>query len=153
VTGFDATAAMEGLLALVMTVPSIEAGQLGAPESTNERIGAWVSMGDPNVIESRMQGVYEFDFNLIVYWRYTVEGSETAAESALGDFLSELTRRMIQNRMGTVDGVARNLNGSVDMMGLPQAALGGADYSMMAGQENRLYPIGIRVIQREALGV
>jgi hypothetical protein len=148
---FDATAALEGLLALVMTVPSVEAGQIGAPESGNERIGVWVSMGDPNVIESRVTGVYEFDYNLVIYWRYTVEGAEGAAEAALGDFLTEITRRVIQNRIGTVDGVTRNLNGSVDRMGLPQAAVGGADYSMMAGAEQRLYPLGIRVVQREAI--
>jgi hypothetical protein len=32
---------------------------------------------------------------------------------------------------------------------LPQAALSGADYAIMAGQENRIYPVGIRVIQLE----
>jgi hypothetical protein len=149
VSGFDATAAMEGMLALVLTVPNVESGQIGAPESANERIGLWVSMGDPNVIESRVTGIYEFDFNIIISWHYVVEGSETAAESALGDFLSELTRRLIQNRNHDVDGVARNLNGSVDRMGLPQAALSGADYAIMAGQENRIYPVGIRVIQLE----
>jgi hypothetical protein len=148
-SGFDATAAMEGMLALGLTIPSIEGGQIGAPESANTRIGLWVSMGDPNVIESRVAGVFEFDFNIIVSWRYVVEGSEQASEAALGDFLTELTRRLIQNRKGTVGGVTMNLNGSVDRMGLPQAALGGADYALMAGQETRVYPVGVRVIQRE----
>jgi hypothetical protein len=148
---FDATAAMEGVLALALTAPSIEDGQIGAPESGAVRIGLWVSMGDLNVIESRVAGIYEFDFNVILQWRYTVEGSEAAAEAALGDFITELTRRVIQNRIGTVDGVTRNLNGSVDRMGLPQPALSGADYALMAGQENRIYPLGIRVIQREAI--
>lgn len=152
-SGFDATAALEGLKALGETIPMVEAVQIGAPESGNTRTGMWVTMGDPGEITTRATGIYQLDFSLIAWWRYTVEGSEQAAEAALGDWLTELTRRLIRNRMETVGGVTRNLNGSVDQMGLPQAAAGVADYTMMAGQENRVFPVGIRVIQREAHSV
>lgn len=150
--GFDVEAALNGLAALVATIPAMESVQVGAPESMTSRIATWVTMGDPGEVGPRVAGVYELPINLIVWFGYVVEGSEQAAEAQLADYISELVRRMIQNRAGTVDGVTRNLNGSVDRMDLPQAAAGVSDYTSMAGQEARTYPLGIRIVQRETLG-
>lgn len=151
---FDVEAALNGLKALVQTIPAMEAVQIGAPESLTNRISAWVTVGDPGEITAREVGVYELDVNLIAWFGYVVEGSEQAAEAMLADYITELVRRMIRNRMETVTGnsvtVTRNLNGSVARMGLPQAAAGIADYTLFAGQETRTYPLGVRVIQREA---
>lgn len=150
--GFDIEAALNGLSALIQTIPSVESVQIGAPESLSHRIAAWVTLGDPGTIEPEVTGVYILPMNLVCWFGYVVEGSEQAAEAQLSDYITELTRRMIQNRAGTVGGVTRNLNGSVDRMGLPQAAAGVADYTMMAGAETRTYPLGIRVVQRETIG-
>jgi hypothetical protein len=148
---FDVEAALNGLAALVTTIPSIETVQIGAPESLSHRIAAWVTLGDPGVIEPEVTGVYALPMNLVVWFGYVVEGSEQAAEAQLADYISELTRRMIQNRIGTVGGVSRNLNGSCDRMELPAAAAGVADYTLMAGAETRTYPLGIRIVQRETI--
>jgi hypothetical protein len=150
---FDVEAALIGMKALVETIPSVEAAQIGAPESLSQRISAWVTVGDPGDVGPREIGVYELPVFLIVWFGYVVGGSETAAEAQLGDYITELTRRVIQNRSDTVDGVTRNLNGSVDRMGLPQAAAGISEYAAFAGEEARVYPLGVRVIQRENLGV
>jgi hypothetical protein len=152
-SGFDVEAALNGLKDLVSTIPSIESCQIGAPESLSNRISAWVVVGDPGEIGSRVQGVYELDLSLIVFFAYVVEGQESASEAQLGDYITELVRRLIKNRAGAVDGVSRNLNGSVDILGLPQAAAGPADYAVYAGAEGRTYPVGVRVVQRENLGV
>lgn len=156
-SGFNVEAALDGLKSLVQTMPAVESVQVGAPESLSVRIAAWVTTGDPGVIEPYVTGVYELPINLIVWFGYVVEGSEGAAEAQLADWITELVRRMIQNRADSVSGnaitVTRNLNGSVDRMELPQAAAGVADYTMMAGQETRTYPLGIRVVQRENIGV
>lgn len=159
-------AALNGLKALVETIPAMESVQIGAPESLSNRISAWITIGDPGGIGPdgdptagtfAVQGIVDFDINMVVWMGYTVEGSESAAEAMLADYITALVTRLITNRQGTVTGnsvtVARNLNGSVDRMGLPQAAAGIADYTMMAGSETRTYPLGIRVTQREALGV
>jgi hypothetical protein len=159
---FDLEAALNGLKALVETVPAMESVQIGAPESLSNRIAAWITIGDPGGIGSSgeptagtwaVQGIADLDINLIIWMGYVVEGSEQAAEAQLADYVSELTRRLIQNRMGTVGTVTRNLNGTVDRLGLPQAAAGISDYTMMAGSETRTYPLGIRVTQREVVGV
>lgn len=149
---FDVEAALNGLKALILTEPGIEAVRIGAPEDLSSRVEAWITIGDPGEIASQVQGVYELDIHLICWFGYTVEQAESAAEARLADFITEITRRLIQNRMGTVSGVLRNLNGSVDRMGLPQAAAGSSDYTMMAGSEKRVYPLGVRVVMREALG-
>lgn len=161
--GFDVEAALNGLKALVETIVSVEAVRIGAPESLTNRIEAWITVGDPGGIGTAgdttttntpvVQGVYDLDINLLLWFGYAVEGAESAAEAQLADWLTEITRRLIQNRMGTVDGVTRNLNGSVDRMGLPQASAGISDYTLMAGAEVRTFPIAIRIVQREALGV
>ena len=160
---FDVEAALNGLKALVETIPSMEAVRIGAPESLTNRIEAWITVGDPGGIGTAgdttttntpvVQGVYDLDINLILWFGYSVEGAESAAEAQLADWLSSITRALIQNRMGTVGAVTRNLNGSVDRMGLPTAAAGISDYTLMAGAEVRTFPIGIRIVQREALGV
>jgi hypothetical protein len=150
--GFDVEAALNGLAALVGTIPSVEEVQVGAPESLSHRIAAWVTLGDPGVIEpDRAGGVYRLPVNLVCWFGYVVEGSEQAAEAQLADYVTELTRRMIQNRIRTVGGVTRNLNGAVDRMDLPQAAAGVADYTLMAGAETRTFPLGIRVVQLETI--
>jgi hypothetical protein len=154
-SGFDIEAALNGLAELVRTIPAMESVQIGAPESLTNRISAWITVGDPGEIAPRQTQVYEMPINLVVFFGYAVEGSEQAAEAMLADWLSELVRRMINNRMRTVSGngidVTVNLNGSVTRMDLPQAAAGVSDYTMMAGLETRTYPIAIRVIQRETI--
>lgn len=150
--GFDIEAALNGLKALVQTIPAMESVQVGAPESLSARINAWITIGDPGEIGSPITGVYELDLSAIVWFGYVVEGQESASEAQLADYLTELTRRLIRNRAETVDGVTRNLNGSVDRMGLPQAAAGISDYAMFAGSEGRTYPVGVRIIQRENIG-
>lgn len=149
---FDINAALDGLQALLLTVPAMEDVQIGAPEDPPRRITAWITLGDPGEIAPYVQGVYELPIMLIVWFGYSVEGSEQAAEAQLADLVSAFTRMLIQNRMQTVNSVTRNLNGSVDRMWLPQAAAGVADYTEMSGREIRVYPLGIRVAQRENLG-
>lgn len=155
-SGFDIEAALNGLKDLISTIPAIESCQIGAPESLSNRISAWVTVGDPGEIAPRMTQVYEMPMSLVAWFGYAVEGSEQAAEAMLADYVSELVRRTIQNRIGTVTGnsvtVTVNLNGSVTRMDLPQAAAGISEYTMMAGLETRTYPLGIRIIQRETLG-
>lgn len=154
-SGFDVEAALNGLAALVSTIPAIEDVQIGAPESLSARITAWLTVGDLQDVGPRATSVYELPINLIVWFGYVVEGSEQAAEAMLADWISELVRRMIQNRFQSVTGnsvtVTRNLNGAVDRMNLPSPAAGPADYAMMAGQEARTFPVAIRVIQQETI--
>lgn len=150
---FNVEAALNGLKALIETIPSVESAQIGAPESLSTRIAVWVTVGDPGEIAPRVTGIYELPVNLICWFGYDVGGAEAAAEAQLADWITELTRRLILNRANTVDGVTPNLNGSVDRMDLPQAAAGIADYTLMAGQEARTYPLGIRIVQCENFGV
>jgi hypothetical protein len=154
---FNIEAALDGMAELIRTVPAMESVQIGAPESLSHRIAAWVTVGDPGEIGPRETGIYELPVNLIVWFGYAIGGAEGAAEAQLADYISNLTMHVIQNRMNTVTGntvtVTPFLNGSVARMELPQAAAGVADYTLMAGEEARTYPLGIRVVQRWNAGV
>lgn len=156
-TTFDLEAALNGLAALVRTLPAMESVQLGAPEALSTRISAWVTVGDPGEIAAPTLGVYELDVNLICWFGYAIGGAEAAAEAQLADYVTALTLALIRNRVETVTGntvaVTRNLNGAVARMGLPRAAAGVSEYTLMAGEEARTYPLAVRIVQRDNLGV
>lgn len=151
-TGFDVKAALNGLAALMATIPELQSVNIGAPESQATLVEGWVMAGDPEEIKAAASGgLYELSFNLIAWFSYSVDREETEAERTLSDFVTELTRRIIRNRLVTVDGVTVHLNGSVDRMELPRAAAGGSGFVTLAGQEKRVYPLGICVYQRETI--
>lgn len=154
---FDLEAALNGLTQLVRTLPAIEDVRIGAPEALSHRISAWVTVGDPGEITTRTLGIYDLDVNLICWFGYAVGGAEGAAEAQLADYITALTVALINNRMQTVTGnaiiVTQNLNGSVTRMGLPQAAAGVSEYTLMAGEEVRTFPLGVRIVQQWNAGV
>lgn len=151
-SGFDAEAALVGAAALMATLPELQEVRIGAPEALSSQVEGWVAIGDPdNIGAAASGGLYELPLNLLFWFGYSVEGSEESAERKLADYMTDLTRRLIRNRLGTVDGVTANLNGSVDRMGLPSPAAGLSEYTMMAGQEARIYPLAVRIVQREVI--
>lgn len=149
----DAGAAIEGLEALGLTIPGVERVYIGAPEAAETRTGMWIMLGDPETVTDSRTGILQVRFNLITHYHYVIEGAERAAELSLADWWSEVIERVARNRGYEVDGVAPNLNGSVTRMELVRAAVGSSEYSMMAGSENRLYPLAIPVIQELNLGM
>lgn len=149
----DATAAIEGLEALGLTIPGVETVYIGSPEAGETRTGMWIMLGDPEDISDAETGILQVRFNLITHYHYVIESAERAAELALTDWWSEIVERVARNRGETVDGVTPRLNGSVTRLELPRSAAGTSDYALMAGVENRLYPLAIPVVQKVNLGV
>lgn len=148
-SGFNLEAALDGLRALMLTIPELQAVNIGGPESLSVQVEGWVTLGDPENVGSNITGTFDLPVNLIAWFGYTVAGAEENAERKLAQYVAELVRRLIQNRMHAVDGVTLNLNGSATYIGLPRPAAGAADYATMAGQELRVWPCGILVTQRE----
>jgi hypothetical protein len=151
-SGLDVEAALVGLKDLMDTIPSLMAVGIGAPESLSAQVQGWVTIGDPEDVGPKTAGgPYELPINLIGWFGYAVQGGEEAAERQLAQFLAELTRRLIQNRLREVDGVGLHLGGSVHRMGLPHAAAGASEYASFAGSETRVYPLGVLVTLRETV--
>ena len=149
--GLDVEAALVGLKDLMDTIPDLQAVRIGAPESLSTQVEGWVTVGDleEEVATRTAGGPYEMAINLICWFGYDVEGAEEAAERELSQYVTQVTRRLIQNRMRTVDGVAADLNGSVHRMGLPRPSAVPAAYAMYAGREVRLQTLAVLIALAE----
>lgn len=146
-------AALVGFHALMDTIPDLQRVRIGAPEALTNQIEGWVSVAelDQEVTQRAAGGPYEMRIALIGHFGYVVEGVEESAEREMSQYISEITRRLIQNRMRTVDGVTAMLNGSAIRMGLPRPAAEPADYARFAGSEVRIYPIAVTVTLSETI--
>lgn len=151
-SGFNIEAAIDGLAALMTTIPELQEVSIGAPTSLSAQVEGWITIGDPEDVAPWALGVYQLPLNLIAWFGYVVDGDAETAEKTMARYIQELVRRLIQNRISTVDGVTRYLNGSVDLLGLPRPAAASSDYATFAGQAARVWPCGVLITQREAIG-
>jgi len=151
---FDVRGAKDKLIELLQGTPGLTAVVDGAPESMPTTATAWVTIGDlvQPVQGQAYGGRFQLAINLIVEIGFVVNFDEASAEDAVGDAISNITRRIHQNRQGTVNGVTVMLGGTVQKMELPRAAANPSDYLQMAGSEVRRYPIAIEITQYENLG-
>lgn len=150
---WDLQAAKTGLVALLQGTPGLQQIFDGAPASMPTRTAAWVVVGDlvgpPRPATGG--GVYELTVNLICTIGFVVGGDVQAAEDDVASAIVEIARRVLQNRLYTVSGVAPMLNGSVKTMEPPGPAAMPSDYITMAGSEVRAYPMSIQIQQRETI--
>jgi len=150
---FDVEAALVGMRNLMLTIPDLQVVGIGAPEHLSAQVVGWVTVADldEEVAQFSAGGPYDIRISLIQWFGYSLGGDEDTGERKLSQYLAQLTRRLIQNRMRTVDGVAVLLNGSVSRMGLPRPAASPADYATYAGAEARTYPIAVTVTLSETV--
>jgi hypothetical protein len=153
VTGFDLKGAKNALIALLDDTPGLQAIFDGAPESMPTRTAAWVLVGDliGPAASVASGGLYELTAHMIVTIGFVLEGAEDIAEDNVADAITEITRRVLQNRTQTVSGVAPLLGGTVKTMEPPGPAAMPSDYVTIAGQAARLYPMAIEIKQRETI--
>lgn len=151
---FNIRAAKDNLILLLAGTPGLQAVLDGAPESMPSVATAWVTVGDlvEPVGAQASSGRYRLVINLMITIGFLVAGNEESAEDSVADALSEIARRVAQNRIGTVGGVTSMLGGSVQTMGLPRAAAGPSDYIVIAGSEARIIPVAIEIHQYENFG-
>lgn len=150
---FDIRAAKDNLILLLAGTPGLEAVLDGAPESMPAKATAWVNIGDlVEPVNARASGgSYRLVVNLIVTIGFVVAGNEEGAEDSVADAVTAIVRRVAQNRVGAVGGVAPMLNGSIATMELPRAAALPSDYITIAGQESRVIPLAIAITQTETI--
>jgi hypothetical protein len=152
-SGFDLKGAKNALITLLEGTTGLQEVFDGAPESMPTRTAAWVIVGDligpPQSATSG--GQYELTAHLIVTIGFVVGDAEEDAEDRTADDITEICRRVLQNRIQTVSGVTAMLNGTVKTMQPPGPAAMPSDYVMIAGQEARVYPMAIEIKQREII--
>lgn len=152
-TTFDLKGAKNALIALLDDTTGLQAIYDGAPESMPTKTAAWVNIGDliGPAQSVASGGLYELTVHLIVTIGFVLEGNEDIAEDYIADALTEITRRVLQNRTHTVSGVTPLLGGTVKTMEPPGPAAMPSDYVTIAGQPSRIYPLSIEIKQRESI--
>jgi hypothetical protein len=142
--GFDAGAVLQALKALVESIADIGSVSIGQPENLPRRVTCWVELGPQPVSDRAAGGLLQRDGEYLIVIAYRVRGGETVAELDLASTLDELTRAFYADR--TLGGVG--INGSLDF-----SLAGTGDYQPIVGQEWRVYPVQVRISQRENLSV
>lgn len=134
---------------LVEGIDWIQDVGIGPPEFLEASTSAWITAGDIDTVVNRVTEVVDANVILIVWFGFLVEGREEDAERKVLRGMMGLTRLLKANRAYAVGSIGPKLDGNVVSLGLPVVTAGGQGYSIYAGQEARLFPLGIPVTVRE----
>lgn len=140
----NSTAILQALKALVEGLGSEWSVSIGQPENLPRQRTAWVELAAQPVMDRAVGGLMQRDGEYLIVIAYRVRGGESTAELALAGIVDELTRAFYADR--TLGGVGTN--GSLDF-----GLAGTGDYQPIVGQEWRVYPVLVRISQRETLSV
>lgn len=140
---FDAPAALNAALAFAAGATGFTL-VMGTPESLSTRAGGYVALGAAQPRDVAAGGLIERPVDCHVVLGYRVAGAEAAAELSIAAAVDALTLAFYATDRGLGVGESAELD-----FGL----VGSAEYDRIAGQEYRLYPIVVRVIQRHSMAV
>jgi hypothetical protein len=141
---FDSAQVLQAIKALAESIPAVGSVSIGQPENLPRRVTAWVELGPQPVVDRTTGGLMQRDGEYLLVIAYRVKGAEANAELDLAATLDELTRAFYADR--TLGGVGTN--GSLDF-----GLAGTGDYQPIVGQEWRIYPVLVRISQRDTLTV
>ena len=134
------TLAVAEYLVDTLTGIGVSVAQLGAPESTGQRLAAYVTAGSQS-IRRQTTGTTRREARFFVSLAYRVDNNEATAEStlmtSLDAFLAEIYADL------TLGGTALSTEVDTSLADTPE-------YAMRAGKEFREFPILITAVQQGA---
>lgn len=138
----DSTAAFTALVALVQGLSGMQGTVYqGVPASFATSIGAYVVTLGMEITDKTTGNLLQLTQEFEVGFGYRVAGAPATAEQQVLAFKDAFTRAFYHDR---------TLGGAVlDGQFLP--GLNAPDYRQWAGAEVRLYPMPVRVVQRETV--
>jgi len=138
----DSGAAFTALVALVQSLPGMQGTVYeGVPAAFATRIGAYVVTLGMAVTDKTTGNLLQLTQEFEIGFGYRVSGTPSGAEREVLGFKDALMRAFYRDR--TLGGVVAS--------GEFLPGLNAPDYRQWAGAEVRLYPLPIRVIQRETV--
>lgn len=138
----DSDAAFTALVALVQELPNMQGTvSEGVPAAFATAVGAYVVTLGMEITDKATGNLLQMTQEFEVGFGYRVAGAPGGAERQVLAFKDAFTRAFYRDR--TLGGVG------VD--GLIVPGLNVPDYRQWAGAEVRLYPIPVRVVQRETI--
>lgn len=139
---FDSDGAFSALIALVQGLDDMQGTVYeGVPAAFATAIGAYVVTLGMEIADKTTGNLLQMTQEFEVGFGYRVSGAPAGAERQVLKFKDAFARAFYRDR--TLGGVV------VD--GLIVPGLNVPDYRQWAGAEVRLYPIPVRVVQRETL--
>lgn len=136
--GFDATAPLDYLAALVAGLPGVQGVVTGVPESITPRVSAYVTLGGATVLVKNTGAVSLRTQRYVVTLCYRVAGAEDTAERTLAGVFDAL--------LGALDD-DKTLGGAVHSSQADASLADAPAYAVVAGQEYRLLPIVVSTTQ------
>jgi hypothetical protein len=118
---------------------------MGTPENLARRAAGYVSLGSAQTVDRAAGGLIERTVECHLVLGYRVKGAEGTAELDVAAAVDAFTVAFYASD--------RRLDGAGTSAELDFGLIGGAEYEKIAGQEYRLYPIVVRVKQRQTMGV
>lgn len=118
---------------------------MGTPEGLGRQAAGYVTLGSAQPIDRAAGGLIERMVECHIVFGYRVKGAEETAELAVADAVDDFTLAFYASD--------RKLGGVGESAEIDFGLVGSAEYEQIAGQEFRLYPIVVRVKQRQSMGV
>lgn len=134
---FNTLSVATQLVSVLTDLSAVNSAQIGAPESVNVRLSAYVTMGSQTT-KRKTSATTQRQTRMFVMFMYRVDGNETAAETAL---------------MQTVDAFFTalhadlTLNGACTDLEVNSLAADEPEYQIRTGKEAREYPVVVTVTQ------
>lgn len=118
---------------------------IGTPESLGRQAAGYVTLGSAQTRDVLAGGTVERMVDVHVVFGYRVRGAESSAETDIAAAVDAFTAAFYASD--------RKLDGAGESAELDFGLVGSAEYQQIAGQEYRLYPIVVRVKQRQSFAV
>ena len=141
---FQAREALEAVRALAAGSTGF-AIATGTPEGLSRAAAGYVTLGPAQPIDRAAGGLIERTVDCHIVFGYRVKGAEDTAELSIADAVDAFTLAFYASD--------RKLDGTGESAELDFGLVGSAEYEQIAGQEFRLYPIVVRVKQRQSMAV
>lgn len=141
---FQAREALEAVRSLAAGSTSFTIST-GTPENLGRAAAGYVTLGPAQPVDRAAGGLIERTVDCHIVFGYRVKGAEETAELAVADAVDEFTLAFYASD--------RTLSGVGTSAELDFGLVGSAEYEQIAGQEFRLYPIVVKVKQRQSMAV
>lgn len=142
--GFDAPAALNAVKAFSEGATGFTIS-MGTPENLARRAAGYVTLGPAQPGDVAAGGLIERRVECHLVLGYRVKGAEATAELDIAAAVDAFTVAFYASD--------RSLGGAGESAELDFGLVGSAEYEQIAGQEFRLYPIVVRVKQRQSMAV
>lgn len=142
---WQAKATLNALVTFVAAIPGVQSVRKGEPTGLPTAVAAFISIGAHPYNDRTTTGLVRRDGEFWVTFGYRVANAPETIEETLADVLDEFEKRFLDERK------TGRLGGTVESMEIDTSPAGAAEYRPLSGQEFRLYPVIIRVVQHHTV--